>query len=221
MKERVEISFTYQIDSVTIDVSKWSDENYSYIADELYCALGQEHIVSKYFHLYSIIEYCEIHYSAHDESIKMFTDEERNNIQDFFTNSINDGDKKFKRINQPLTEATNIGREQKQLNILKWMGINTYQFDGSQITKKHLERLRRLRGKLYHGNREDDQSLKECLQELFDIDIQIVRFISSHIEQGGKDISDATGEDVLDSCVLTDSFVPIVPQRSIFESDNE
>ena len=53
-----------------------SDTDLNYMLDEFYLALGQENRYSKFFHLFSIIEFIEKRYEDNNGASKLFDSEE-------------------------------------------------------------------------------------------------------------------------------------------------
>lgn len=180
--EKVSITLTTLITPEEIDSTCMRSEAFSFIAHELYTALGTENIRSKYFHLYAIIEYCEDKYKDMNGSIKLFSLEEKKKIQEFFTKNFEDGEYKYNRINETIDHTTNKGRSQKLLNILNAMNIREIALHGKNLPldTTMLKRLSNLRGKLFHGNDVNDSELVEPISILFGVAIGILDYIKAN-----------------------------------------
>ena len=133
--------------------------------NEYHSALGTENIKSKFFHLFSIIEFCEKEYDEYNGSSRFLSDVEVNMIIEGVQNQI-DVTKRAKIVSilkNDLVKVKDIGRVEKLENILKWMGIAKYRRFGSDIPidKKLLSDLTKLRNKSFHGTKENAMDVEK------------------------------------------------------------
>ena len=184
--DNVSISLTTQIKPEELDLSCLENESFSFVANELYTALGTENIRSKYFHLFAIIEYCEEKYKDKDSSTKLFSLDEIEKIHSFFADTIEDGENKYNRINATIARSTNIGRPAKLLNVLNAMNIHEIILNGKNmpLNTGMLKKLSDLRGKLFHGNDVDNRGLIEPVNVLFELAIRILNYIKDADDEG-------------------------------------
>ena len=103
------------------------DTDLNYMLDEFYLALGQENRYSKFFHLFSIIEFVEKR------------------------------DRVCGALKQTLGNLTDIGRKEKLVHILHQMGIREIKDCGTEfvVDNKTIGQLISLRNKCYHGDRKN------------------------------------------------------------------
>ena len=177
--DNVAILLTTQIKPDDLELSCLENESFSFVANELYTALGTENVRSKYFHLFAIIEYCEEKYKDKDCSTKLFSLDETEIIHSFFVDTIEDGETKYNRINATIARSTNIGRSAKLLNILNSMNIQEIILKGKAMPLDTgvLNKLTDLRGKLFHGNDVDNRELLQPISILFELAIRILDYI--------------------------------------------
>ncbi len=177
--DNVAILLTTQIKPEDLELSCLENESFSFVANELYTALGTENVRSKYFHLFAIIEYCEEKYKDKDCSTKLFSLDETEKIHSFFVDTIEDGETKYNRINATIARSTNIGRSAKLLNILNAMNIQEIILKGKAMPLDTgvLNKLTDLRGKLFHGNDVDNRELLQPVSILFELAIRILDYI--------------------------------------------
>jgi hypothetical protein len=139
--------------------------------NEFYSALGAETVKSKFFHLFSMIEFCEREYKEHNgadalldkQSVEKIIDclKEQDTLKELPENS--KSGEILSRIKKSLIDATDIGRSKKLLNILKWMEIDSFRHCDETIAvdEKLVQGLANLRNKSFHGNAEDENAEKE------------------------------------------------------------
>lgn len=187
LKESIFLTFTTYISCEEVRIDYLENDDYSFLATELYYALGTECLQSKFYHLFSVIEYCETHYKEHSGANRLFTDSDKENICEFIRNTLSDGSTKSERLRDSnlLNKMTDTGRAQALLNILHWMGINSFKYKGNTIVIKKalLSEVINQRNRLFHGGRnpkekqEYEDQLKEHVGWLFYITLQIIRFL--------------------------------------------
>ncbi len=153
--------------------------------NEYYEALGTENIKSKFFHLFSIIEFCEKEYEGHNGSSRLLADEEVDMVIESVQKQI-DTNKRVRIVSilkNNLVKVHDIGRVEKLENILKWMGIESYRRFGldKPIDKKLLSDLTTLRNKSFHGTRENaadaEKKYADAVEVLLYIDEKILDFL--------------------------------------------
>lgn len=188
VEESVMITLTTHIRSDLMEMNHWNNPDYSFLVQELYYALGTEHVRSKFFHLFSLVEYCEEHYRNHNKSHQLFTEDEILQVANYIQKQFAEGESKAKKFQEKtnLTKISDIDRVQKLLNILDWMGIHTIVFKGKEmvIDLSMLGRLIRCRNKLFHAENKELEDLQDCVGWLFYIDIQIVQFLRDEANDG-------------------------------------
>lgn len=136
------------------------DTDLNYMLDEFYLALGQENRYSKFFHLFSIIEFVEKRYEDHNGANKLLASDEieaiTKAVMDIST--MVDREKRNRvcgALKQTLGNLTDIGRKEKLVHILHQMGIREIKNCGTEfeIDDKTIGKLISLRNKCYHGDR--------------------------------------------------------------------
>lgn len=192
MMDSAFISFETIISADEVTIKKWENENNEairFLLDEYYIAMGTENIKSKFFHLFSIIEFCEKNYTDKDGSVKLLSSGEVETIRKAIAGTISP-EKKGKVLDaicKRLKELTNIGREEKLLNILHWMNISSFSVKGLEcaITKEMLKGFTALRSKSYHGDLESgkkkEEDYKQAVEKLFVIDEMIIDYLMDYL----------------------------------------
>lgn len=134
------------------------DDDLEFLVNEYYSALGTENIKSKFFHLFSMVEFCEMKYKDYNGSSRLLSDEEVDKIIVSLGKCISCTKKQkiVSILKNNLIKANDIGRTAKLGNILKWMGIDKYKKFGKDrtIDKECLEELIKLRNESFHGTKE-------------------------------------------------------------------
>lgn len=176
------------ISSDEIKIREWlskTDDVVEFLMNEYYEALGTENIKSKFFHLFSIIEFCEKEYEGHNGSSRLLADEEVDMVIESVQKQI-DTNKRVRIVSilkNNLVKVHDIGRVEKLENILKWMGIESYRRFGldKPIDKKLLSDLTTLRNKSFHGTRENaadaEKKYADAVEVLLYIDEKILDFL--------------------------------------------
>lgn len=178
------------IPSDELPIQEWlrsKDDIVEFLMTEYYSALGTEKIKSKFFHLFSIIEFCEKEYEEHNGAKKIFSDDEVNNITSKISCCIDIGKRKkaLSLLKSGLLKCTTIGRAKKLKNILQWMGIEDYSCCGSSqvITTKMLEKIIKVRNKTFHGTKDSEEIINkkytEIVEMLLYIDERIIDFVKT------------------------------------------
>ncbi len=136
-----------------------TDLELNYMLDEFYLALGKEDVRSKFFHLFSIIEFIEKRYIELSGAKPLLTEEEVKDLVEY-TSEIKmdiDSDKKKRivgTIKGVLSKMTDQGRDTKLVNILNSMGIKKVLYSDKQIliNKNMISQMTDLRNCLFHGD---------------------------------------------------------------------
>lgn len=159
------------------------DEEPKMLIDMYRKALGIKDVESKYFNLFTIIEYIESRYSEYNKEQLLFESEERkqvlNNIEDWVYNK---SPNVKSSLSQCLSRLTDINRAEKLMNILKHFGV-TGKEEGVypyEITNKQIQQFINQRNRLYHaGNNEKNNSLEILTIQLMDLCFNIIEAIIS------------------------------------------
>ncbi len=181
-----------------IIVDKWlqpKDDNLEFLINEYYSALGAEKIKSKFFHLFAMIEFCEEKYKKHNKAERLFSDDYVEKILQVLEGSKEvDTDKDvLGEVKKALSRRTDIGRAQKLLNILNWMGIDKFERFGEEkeIDKKMLDDAIDLRNRSFHGGQERaeevEQEYKRNVENLLYIDEKIIEFVRGQSFEAKRD----------------------------------
>ena len=157
-----------------IDYKNWTmpeNEAYEFLMNEYYIALGQEDAKSKFFHLFSIIEYIEHRYEQYNGAIPLYPEKTRKEIGDMLQELLAKRDdfssKERKQlcgqVSGALARAANIGRADKLKNILQHMKIEKLKIHDHEIEvdRTFLQKMIALRNKTFHGEGKD---LQEYIQ---------------------------------------------------------
>lgn len=155
-----------------------ADTDMNYMLDEFYLALGQENRYSKFFHLFSIIEFVEKRYEDINGANKLLSSEEIDAITKAALDSqILANKEKRDRVRgalkQVLGNLTDVGRKEKLVHILHEMGIDKIENCGTEfeIDDRIIGQMISLRNKCYHGDR------KTSDQPYMDIDLAVTRLM--------------------------------------------
>lgn len=155
-----------------------SDTDLNYMLDEFYLALGQENRYSKFFHLFSIIEFIEKRYEDNNGASKLFDSEEIDVIVKAALDSpvLVDKEKRDRvrgALKQILGNLTDIGRKEKLVHILHEMGIYKIENCGTEfeIDSKTIGQIINLRNKCYHEDRKNKEETK------IDIDLAVTQLM--------------------------------------------
>jgi hypothetical protein len=149
-----------------------------FILDEYYMALGRESITSKFFHLFSIIEYVEKNFIHLAETDHVFDKGDKQLVREQI-NSIDMPKEKRNRlcssVMDVMNKATEIGREAKLVNILHNMGITEFTECGTQfvVNKDSMKELTALRNSYYHG----DGNKVETKEEYISVELAVARLM--------------------------------------------
>lgn len=154
------------------------DTDLNYMLDEFYLALGQENRYSKFFHLFSIIEFVEKRYEESNGANKLLAPEEIEAITKAVMNCSMMADKEKRdrvcgALKQTLGNLTDIGRKEKLVHILHQMGIREIMDCGTEfvVDNKTIGQLISLRNKCYHGDR------KNADQPYMNIDLAVTQLM--------------------------------------------
>lgn len=178
-------------------VSQNNDE-IEFIENEYYSALGTEKLKSKFFHLFTIIEFCEKEYEEHNGSQRLLSDDKISTILKSIKDNIDTSirDKVLSSVKKELTKANDTGRAVKLQNILLWMGITKYNSFGKDIdiNKEILDKVIKLRNMSFHGTKENaldvEEQYADAVAILLNIDLQILNYLSKrHQCTGGFSFS--------------------------------
>ena len=176
------------IRSDEVKIGEWlsnEDDVVEFLMNEYHSALGAESIKSKFFHLFTIIEFCEKEYEEHNGSKRLLADEEVDMIVGGIEKQIDakNREKIISMLKNDLIKANDIGRIGKLENILKWMGIEKYKQFGfdKPIDKKLLSKITKLRNKSFHGTKENTEDVEkeyaDAVEVLLYIDEKILDFL--------------------------------------------
>lgn len=172
----------------TISTDDFSKYYYAYLNDEPRMlmdtyrkALGIKDVESKYFNLFTIIEYIESKYRCYNQEQLLFTKEERKqilaSIQDWVYNR---NENVRSSLHQCLSRLTDINRAEKLKNILNYLGIldkkeGIYPYD---ITKEQMQKFINQRNSLYHAsNNVASERLEKLTIQLMDLCLKIIKAI--------------------------------------------
>ena len=154
------------------------DTDLNYMLDEFYLALGQENRYSKFFHLFSIIEFVEKRYEESNRANKLLAPEEIEAIAKAVMNCSMMADKEKRdrvcgALKQTLGNLTDIGRKEKLVHILHQMEIREIMDCGTEfvVDNKTIGQLISLRNKCYHGDR------KNADQPYMNIDLAVTQLM--------------------------------------------
>ncbi len=165
------------------------DLDINYMLDEFYLALGQENVNSKFFHLFSIIEFAEEKYKHLDGAKKILEDTEVEAFLKYIDDYPKLADKGLRlrvhdRLKGALSQMTDYGRNRKLVNILHSMNILKIEGCGTafDINVKVMRELTDLRNIFYHGNRDgivksDHISMELAVSRLLYICEQIIEYV--------------------------------------------
>ena len=169
-----------------------------YLMSEYYSALGAEMVKSKFFHLFSMIEFCEQKYKNHNGAKAILSDDQISDITDCIRKldlikeldsrpkddkeKMSDGKYVLSRITESLKSTNDTGRNKKLLNILDWMGIREFMQGGNKIIidEKLIQSLTGLRNKSFHGTAESEKALgkyRDAVEKLMYINEKILDFV--------------------------------------------
>lgn len=142
-----------------LDYTDCTNTDINYMLDEFYLALGQENKYSKFFHLFSIIEFVEKRYKNLNGANKLVEPDKADEVMKKVLEILNIEDSKKREsvkssFKQKLCELTDIGRNDKIVNILHEMGIDKISNCGTEfeIDAGLVGGITRLRNKCYHGD---------------------------------------------------------------------
>lgn len=132
------------------------DEKMDFILEEYFIALGVEKMTSKFFHLFSIIEFVEKEYVSLAEADRLISDEDIEQVIEIVEGALTP-DKRERilgTLKGQMMKMTNIGRTDKLVNILHAMNIMKIDncaipFD---VNKKVIRELIDMRNRCFHGN---------------------------------------------------------------------
>lgn len=148
------------------------DAKVDFVRTAIYSALGDEGVESKYFHLFTIIEFIERDkticklldakpvYSS--DQITAMTNALLNVVKDFDSSKVTMNRLKS-RIMSNLGSFTDLTRAEKLISILKMMKVATYERHEElvELTPKDAQNLIDLRNGLFHGVGTDDKREKQ------------------------------------------------------------
>ncbi len=132
------------------------DEETDFVMEEFFIALGKESVKSKFFHLFSIIEFIENKYVDLSDSERLLdTSQVEKMMETLETPCEMNGENKDRIVNSvknTLLKMTNLGRASKLANILNAMGIHVIVLGEEHICidRKHAQAWINLRNRSYH-----------------------------------------------------------------------
>lgn len=172
----------------TITTDDFSKYYYAYLNDEPRMlidtyrkALGIKDVESKYFNLFTIIEYIESRYRCYNQEQLLFTKDERKqilaSIQDWVYNR---NENVRSSLHQCLSRLTDINRAEKLKNILNYLGIldkkeGIYPYE---VTKEQMQEFINQRNSLYHASDSVASGhLEKLTTQLMDLCLKIIKAI--------------------------------------------
>lgn len=186
LKDECSMSFSQHVYSEDIQLKEWmeeSDENLLFLINEYYFALGTEVVTSKFMHLFTLIEWCEKKFEKYNLAKVLLDEKQRDEIVDLVKGNVDEQVRTqiAECISDSLAKKTDIGRKEKLLNILHYLGIDKIRYNGSdKFLDIHLiGNLIYLRNKLFHAgatNVEERDKYKKAVVDLFCIDEQIIDY---------------------------------------------
>lgn len=133
------------------------DADMDFVMEEFFVALGKEVMASKFFHLFTIIEFVEKQYADMAKAKHLLTEAEIASMLKVL-DELPEVDSVVKKrvidsVKGNLTKMTDMGRAEKLVNILHGMGINEIKASAEVICvdKKLVQSLIDLRNRSYHG----------------------------------------------------------------------
>lgn len=166
------------------------NEAMEYLLQEYYTALGQENVKSKFFHLFSIIEFIEREYVHLSGAVKLYAPEEVGRIKSALAGVFPEEPDRQSRLEsailQRVKDITDIGREQKLVNILRGMGIHAFEEWGNviEIQREDIRQIIRKRNDFFHGickSREKEGiSVERAVARLMGICPGIIAYVADH-----------------------------------------
>lgn len=163
-----------------------SDENLEFLLNEYYYALGEENVKSKFFHLFSIIEFAEKEYVSLSGAKRLFDEDDIKKLKKHMEEYDGGLSKTQKErmtdiVTQGLTAATDIGRAWKLTAILHSMGIIEIQNCAVPFTvdKKLLGQIIDLRNTFFHGSDTKDKgrlTVEKAVVMLMEIDKRVIDY---------------------------------------------
>ena len=197
LRDFVQIELSSNINTLCFDnYFDNQDKVFRFIMDELYLALGTEHIESKFFHLFSIIERIEKDdkYAKFRGAKMLLDDEEISNIKDLLQKGLElEKDKKERVINavsDKLNKTTDLGRNAKLANILHAMDIYRYNdaFVQFEVNSQKIQEWTTLRNKCFHGEGVCDSTVSKAVTELLYICYDVVAYERTHPSTNDEDM---------------------------------
>lgn len=166
----------------------------SFVVDEYYTALGRESISSKFFHLFTIIEFIEKEYADLADTKNVFDETDRQLVSRCFEQIGIPKDKRDRLKGSVVTmmaTATELGRDAKLVNILHNMGIKKFTNCGKPfiVDKKSMKELTDLRNSYFHGdgrrieNSASHISVEVAVAVLMYICEKVIIYIAGDIER--------------------------------------
>ena len=162
-----------------------TNSDLNYMLDELYLALGKENVQSKFFHLFSIMEFIEKRFIKFSGASNLLTEDEVDKIVKYLSNIDMDfGKDKIEKITNTfrsnMLKMTDYGRATKLANILNYMGIKKIKYLNETIgvNGKEVAQIIKIRNCLFHG---DVNGLKEDIDKKIQIAVEKLLIICGMI----------------------------------------
>lgn len=210
---RVHSTFISRLSPSNLDISWYLSSKsgaLEYLVNEYYSALGTEVVKSKFFHLFSMIEFCEKKYAKYNGARALLQAQEVEDVvnligeQELFKNlkglSADVGESKkilkdnvLSRIKDTLLAINDIGRNKKLLNILHHMEIKSFRRGGETVIvdEKLIQGLTQLRNRSFHGNsgetEEDISEYKRAVEQMLYINEKIIYYVNEQEKREKKD----------------------------------
>lgn len=175
----------------------YNNKHLAFVVESYYRALGDIDDISKYYNLFTIIEYIEENFKDKSKAKKMFNKKQKKELIDIATNkamkcfeSSQDGDniekyvERFRnRFSQIISESTDKTRTEKLYTIineyLQIEKIDKYSFN-FKITESKLKKFINTRNSLFHAKKlseEDKRQLSVLTNELMVLCTHIIKNI--------------------------------------------
>ncbi|SFP39515.1 hypothetical protein SAMN04487928_101230 [Butyrivibrio proteoclasticus] len=188
MVDAVYIMSTITVNSNEFDLGSClypKDDTVEFLVNEYYSALGSEKLKSKFFHLFTMIEFVEQKYEKYNGAATLLKSDEVDHIIDVIKSELTEQNKGriVSSVKDLLLKMNDTGRAQKLLNILDWMGIKKYRRfgDDSTIDKNLLDEIIGVRNKSFHGAAEKESEAERkygnAVEKLLYINEQIIEYV--------------------------------------------
>ena len=171
------------------------DADMDFIMEEFFVALGKEVMTSKFFHLFTIIEFIEKKYADMAKAKPLLMESEIFSMLKVL-DELPEVDSAVKNrvinsVKGNLTKMTDIGRAEKLVNILHGMGIDEIKAgaEAIRVDKKLVQSLIDLRNRSYHGGVSQEGKkyvpMEWAVVQLMEICQNIIQYVGTAIDNTG------------------------------------